>query len=296
MEFILLIILIYLLVRSLRSSADYRAKKLQMVYSRMDTLLTEIKTARSISSFVKNWNSMDRLYKNNKSALRSRIDRDRLEKEFQWRLSDTIERMQKDTIKDIKVTYRNSSEFRQDAYDRFVGELDDYEQLFSDETNELAEELLEEVTRVFEDSTVSKAFTRNTTAQDFPYQSSISRKSVECVDALDGHRFEYWCSDLLKANGFEKVSVTPGSGDQGVDILAEKDGIRYAIQCKRYSSDLGNTPIQEVTAGKTFYGCHVGVVMTNQHFTSSAVALAKKTGVLLWDRDTLDRMLANIEN
>ena len=67
--------------------------------------------------------------------------------------------------------------------------------------------------------------------------------------------------------------------------------VRYAIQCKNYTSRLGNTPIQEVHAGKSFYNCHVGVVMTNSHFTSSAIALAEKTGTLLWDRDKVEKMM-----
>ena len=107
------------------------------------------------------------------------------------------------------------------------------------------------------------------------------------MDNLDGHAFEYWCAKVLEQNGFRKVQVTRGSGDQGVDIIAEKDEIRYAIQCKCYSSNLGNTPVQEVNAGKSLYDCHVGVVMTNRYFTKSAEELAKATGTLLWDRDKI---------
>ena len=111
------------------------------------------------------------------------------------------------------------------------------------------------------------------------------------IDGMDGHAFEHWCAELLKKNGFTDVEVTKGSGDQGVDVLAVKDGIRYAIQCKCYSSDLGNKPIQEVYAGKAMYNCQIGVVMTNRHFTSGAKELASATGVLLWDRDELESML-----
>lgn len=105
------------------------------------------------------------------------------------------------------------------------------------------------------------------------------------IDLMDGHDFEYWCAAALEDMGFTDVEVTPGSGDQGVDILAKKNSIKYAIQCKRYTDDLGNTPIQEVHAGKALYHCHVGVVITNRYFTSGAKQLAEATGVLLWDRD-----------
>ena len=117
---------------------------------------------------------------------------------------------------------------------------------------------------------------------------------MNVIDSMTGSEFEEYCAALLINNGFKNVYVSGKSGDQGVDITATKDGIRYAIQCKCYSSDLGNTPVQEVYAGKNFYNCHVGVVMTNRHFTNGAIDLARSTGVLLWDRDKLKRMLTDM--
>lgn len=125
----------------------------------------------------------------------------------------------------------------------------------------------------------------------YDYEDEIDVNDISYVDGLDGHEFEYFCADLLRKNGFTDVSVTPGSGDQGVDVLAEKGGVKYAIQCKNYASPLSNTPVQEVNAGKTFYGCHVGVVMTNSTFTPGAKELAKATGVLLWDRTVVQEMM-----
>lgn len=117
--------------------------------------------------------------------------------------------------------------------------------------------------------------------------------ALENLDNFDGLEFENWCATLLRNNEFVNVIVTRASGDQGVDILAEKGEIKYAIQCKCYSGNLGNSPVQEVHAGKSMYNCHVGVVMTNRHFTSGAKELAKATGVLLWDREKLLQMMSN---
>lgn len=111
------------------------------------------------------------------------------------------------------------------------------------------------------------------------------------IDCMEGHEFEFWCADALRKLGYHHVEVTPGSGDQGVDVLAQKDGIKYAVQCKRYSSDLGNKPVQEVHAGKAIYHCHVGVVITNQHFTTGAKELALATDTLLWDRNWIKSFL-----
>ena len=110
---------------------------------------------------------------------------------------------------------------------------------------------------------------------------------IQKLDAMDGHRFEYACADILRSNGFKKVSVTQGSGDFGVDIIAYKNGFKYAIQCKRYSNKLNNKPIQEVIGGMAYYGCNKGAVMTNQYFTEPAKELARVNGIELWDRDVL---------
>lgn len=118
-------------------------------------------------------------------------------------------------------------------------------------------------------------------------RASTVEDELACVDVMEGHDFEHWGADLLRDLGFTKVEVTRGSGDQGVDILAEKDGIRYAVQCKRYHSPLGNKPVQEIHAGKEMYQCQIGAVMTNRYFTPSGREIAEKTGVLLWDRDWL---------
>lgn len=107
------------------------------------------------------------------------------------------------------------------------------------------------------------------------------------IDAMNGYDFERFCADVLRTKEFTNVDVTKSSGDQGVDVIAMKNGIRYAIQCKRYSQNVGNRAVQEVLAGKEYYDCSVGIVMTNSYFTKSAIDLAEKTGIILWDRNYL---------
>lgn len=80
----------------------------------------------------------------------------------------------------------------------------------------------------------------------------------------------------------------------GVDILAEKDSITYAIQCKCYSSNIGNAAIQQIHSGKSLYHKDVAVVLTNQYFTTQARKEANALNVKLWDRDKLYEMIKNI--
>ena len=110
-------------------------------------------------------------------------------------------------------------------------------------------------------------------------------------DELEGHEFEYFCAELLEKKGFVDVEVTKGSGDYGADILAEKDGVTYAIQCKCYTAPIGVKAIQEAYAGRDYYDRMVGAVLTNQYFTTPAVDAAKKLKILLWDRGYLESMI-----
>lgn len=120
---------------------------------------------------------------------------------------------------------------------------------------------------------------------------AATSQSIISIDTMEGHQFEVFCADILSKNGFMDVEVTRGSGDQGIDIIAYKDGVKFGIQCKCYSSDVGNKAIQEAFSGKTYYKCHVGVVLTNRYFTRSAIELSKNNGILLWDRGYLIDMM-----
>lgn len=115
----------------------------------------------------------------------------------------------------------------------------------------------------------------------------------EINDEMNGFDFEEYTAELLKANGFEDVEVTNFSGDFGVDIIAFKDDIKYAIQCKKYSSPVGIKAVQEVIGSKSMNDCHVAVVLTNNTFTKSAKELAKKNNVLLWDGEKLQELIEN---
>ena len=115
------------------------------------------------------------------------------------------------------------------------------------------------------------------------------------MDDMEGHEFEYFCAQLLEDNGFQDVEVTRGSGDYGVDILAEKDGVTYAVQCKCYNAPIGIKAVQEVYAGRDYYDRMVGAVMTNQYFTAAAVEAAGKLKILLWDRGYVESMMEEEE-
>jgi len=92
--------------------------------------------------------------------------------------------------------------------------------------------------------------------------------------------FETYCAQVLSRAGW-KTSTTKRSGDQGVDVLAEKDGKRVILQCKLYSHPVGNKAVQEAFAGARYVGAAGAVVVSNAGFTTSAKRLARSLGVHL---------------
>ncbi len=131
-------------------------------------------------------------------------------------------------------------------------------------------------------------------SDDAPYENS-NDTSIN-YDNMSGIEFEHFCADILRKNGFINVEVTQGSGDHGVDILAEKDTITYAIQCKRYSSNVGNKAVQQASSGKLIYGKDIAVVLTNQYFTPQAIEDANSLKVKLWNRNFLNKLVQNANN
>ena len=116
------------------------------------------------------------------------------------------------------------------------------------------------------------------------------QREPEPIDELEGHDFEEYCASLLEKNHFKNVHVTKGSGDFGLDILAEKDGVTYGIQCKRYDKPIGVAAVQQAYAGRDYYGRMVGVVMTNQSFTDAAMKMAQALNIMLWDREYIEAL------
>jgi restriction endonuclease Mrr len=107
---------------------------------------------------------------------------------------------------------------------------------------------------------------------------------------LSGVEFETYVARIFMKCGYQ-VSGTRATGDQGADLIAERDSRKIIIQAKRYDGAVGNKAVQEVIGALSFYGGDEGWVVTNSTFTQSAKALAQKANVKLID----GAQLANIE-
>lgn len=143
-------------------------------------------------------------------------------------------------------------------------------------------------------------FEKRLMAHGIQEQENIERNpfdniKIEDVDQLDGIEFEHFISYLFEGMGYS-VIVTPASGDQGIDIIVAKQGVRLGVQAKRYITPVTNTAIQEVVAGIGHYNLQKGIVVTNSNYTKSAIELAKSNDVILWDRNKLIEIIQTVKS
>jgi restriction system protein len=89
---------------------------------------------------------------------------------------------------------------------------------------------------------------------------------------------------------------TKATGDQGADVIAKKNDITCIVQCKLYSSPVGNKAVQEVYSANKFYHGDYAIVVTNNEYTKSAKALASSLGVTLLHYSQVEDFILKLED
>ncbi|MGL5523110.1 MAG: restriction endonuclease [Aeromonas veronii] len=132
----------------------------------------------------------------------------------------------------------------------------------------------------------------------FEYRNDDSAvDTVINFDNIDnGHDYEHAVAAQINSAAENwRAEVTQGSGDQGVDVLAEhENGTTVAIQCKLYSQPVGNKAVQEIIAGRIHYNTVHAFVVTNNKYTKSAIELATSGDVSLLHHSDLIQELRSI--
>ncbi len=118
----------------------------------------------------------------------------------------------------------------------------------------------------------------------------LTRAGMPEIDRMDGITFERYLVSLFRRQGYN-VHHTPASGDFGADLIISKNGVRTAVQAKRYAKNVGVKAIQEVVTAQKMYICAKAMVVTNSTYTRAAQQLARANNVDLWDRRHLVKMI-----
>lgn len=122
-------------------------------------------------------------------------------------------------------------------------------------------------------------------------REGLRQLHIDDVDNMSGVAFEEYVAELFRLQNYT-IQTTAVSGDYGVDLIVVKDGIRIAVQAKRYSKPVNQVAIREAVAGMKHYKRSQSMVITNNYFTKFAVDSAATNDCTLIDRDKLVEMIA----
>ncbi|MGO9619880.1 MAG: restriction endonuclease [Desulfobaccales bacterium] len=106
--------------------------------------------------------------------------------------------------------------------------------------------------------------------------------SLDELRNLTSQRFEDAMAIMFKELGYN-VKQTPYSGDAGKDAILWKEGEKYLLECKRYSSDRlsGRPELQKFHSAIISEAAIKGFFVTTGGFSSTAVKFAKNSKIEL---------------
>jgi len=111
-------------------------------------------------------------------------------------------------------------------------------------------------------------------------------KKQPLLDRMTGTEFVNFLADFFDNKGYH-VRKNPPTHDFGADLIVDRFGETIAVQAKCRKQAVGITAVQEVHGARDYYLTRRAMVISVGGFTNSAVKLANRLGVELWDRKKL---------
>ncbi|WP_425805569.1 restriction endonuclease [Desulfitobacterium sp. Sab5] len=122
-------------------------------------------------------------------------------------------------------------------------------------------------------------------------KSKILSQKVEQLYELTPREFEEWTANLFESLRYEKVTLTPQSNDKGIDVLAEKNGLKIAVQCKKFKGVVGSPSIQTFLGALQNAEAHKGFFITTGTFSVEAEKIALNMPIELYDKVRLVQLI-----
>ena len=114
---------------------------------------------------------------------------------------------------------------------------------------------------------------------------------------MTAYEFEDFVAALLEKIGYTSVIQTQRSNDGGKDVICEKNGVKYYVECKHYkvTSKIGRPLIQKL--GGAMYADRIdhGIFITTSFFSQEALDAARESNIQTIDRNRLASIIATID-
>jgi len=98
---------------------------------------------------------------------------------------------------------------------------------------------------------------------------------------MDPEEYEHHIAQVLTKEGWD-AHVTPYQRDFGVDVVAERAGIRLAVQAKMYGSSnrsVAGTMVMQLHGAAAYADCDRAMIVTDGRVLPDAHKIAQKLGI-----------------
>lgn len=114
-------------------------------------------------------------------------------------------------------------------------------------------------------------------------QARRADQKLSQLGALSPEGFEEFVAELFEALGY-RVDRVGGTGDEGADLLVEKEGLRAVVQCKYHKKGVVGSPELQRFLGTVHHrGSHKGYFVTTSTFSLAAERFVAEQPIELID-------------
>jgi restriction system protein len=90
--------------------------------------------------------------------------------------------------------------------------------------------------------------------------------------------YERYVAELLRADGWD-VTLTPYMRDFGIDVIAERDGVRLGVQVKMFAGAnrlIGHPDVMQTFGAAAYADCTGAMIATDARLSAAAEQVARK--------------------
>ena len=119
---------------------------------------------------------------------------------------------------------------------------------------------------------------------------------IKSIRELPWREFEDLLAEAYRRSGWRVTKTGSAGPDGGVDLIIERDGDRYLVQCKQWRNiKVGVRVVREMFGVMTAEGASGVVIVTSGMFTQDARTFAAKKPIDLVEGSQLVKMIRSVQ-
>jgi restriction system protein len=122
------------------------------------------------------------------------------------------------------------------------------------------------------------------------------QSGIESIRQLSWQRFEMIIGEVFRRMGYSVVENGLGGADGGVDLVLDRDGVKFFVQCKQWkAAKVGVKPVRELAGVMSARKVSHGFFVTSGTYTDAAREFAAEADISLIDGISLGRLVGEVQ-